>query len=146
VARRRAIPIADDLPQRHLLVLINATQTVNAAYIFGLMWMPAVAAILTCRILGRPLRTVGLGTWNGRYVLIGYLIPIAYCLVASLGIWLFGFGGFPNTEFVRQTADAFGLGEAPDWVVIAMFVVLTGRLACCRASSPPPARSAGVGF
>jgi hypothetical protein len=28
-------------------VLINATQTVNAAYIFGLMWMPAVAAILT---------------------------------------------------------------------------------------------------
>jgi hypothetical protein len=73
VARRRAIPIADDLPQRHLLVLINATQTVNAAYIFGLMWMPAVAAILTCR----PLRTVGLGTCNGRYVLIGYLIPIA---------------------------------------------------------------------
>jgi membrane protease YdiL (CAAX protease family) len=107
-------------------VLINATQTVNAAYIFGLMWMPALAAILTCRILGRPLRMLGLGTWNGRYVLIGYLIPIAYCLVASLGIWILGFGGFPNTEFVRTTADAFGLGEAPDWVVIAMFVVLTG--------------------
>ena len=94
MARRRPIPIADDLPQRHLLVLINATQTVNAAYIFGMVWMPAVAAILTCRILGRPLRTVGLGTWNGRYVLIGYLIPIAYCLVASLDIWLFGFGEF----------------------------------------------------
>jgi membrane protease YdiL (CAAX protease family) len=46
--------------------------------------------------------------------------------VASLGIWLFGFGGFPNIEFVLQTADTFGLGEAPDWVVIAMFVVLTG--------------------
>jgi membrane protease YdiL (CAAX protease family) len=107
-------------------VLINATQTVNAAYIFGLMWMPAVAAILTCRILGRPLPTLGLWTWNGRYVLIGYLIPIAYCLVAPLGIWLCGSGGFPNTEFVRQTADAFGLGELPDWVVIAMFVVLTG--------------------
>ena len=61
-------------------VLINATQTVNAAYIFGLMWMPAVAAILTCRILGRPLRTLGLGTWNGRYVLIGYLIPMVYLM------------------------------------------------------------------
>jgi len=99
---------------------------VNAAYIFGLMWMPAVAAILTCRILGRPLRTLGLATWNGRYVLIGYLIPIAYCLVASLGIWIFGFGGFPNSDFVQTTADAFGLGRAPDWVVIALFVVLTG--------------------
>ena len=106
--------------------LINATQTVNAAYIFGLMWMPAVAAILTCRILGRPLRTLGLATWNGRYVLIGYLIPIAYCLVASLSIWIFGFGGFPNTDFVQTTAEGFGLGGAPDWVVIAMFVVLTG--------------------
>ena len=106
--------------------LINATQTVNAAYIFGLMWMPAVAAILTCRILARPLRTLGLATWNGRYVLIGYLIPIAYCLVASLGIWIFGFGGFPNSDFVQTTADAFGLGRAPDWVVIALFVVLTG--------------------
>jgi hypothetical protein len=131
-------------------VLINATQTVNAAYIFGLMWMPAVAAILACRILGRPLRSLGLGTLNGRFVLIGYLIPIAYCLLASLGIWIFGFGGFPNTEFVRQTADSFGLGGAPDWVVIAMFVVLTGttgmftgvavatgedRLARCRPSA-----------
>ena len=106
--------------------LINATQTVNAAYIFGLMWMPAVAAILTCRMLGRPLRTLGLATWNGRYVLIGYLIPIAYCLVASLGIWIFGFGGFPNSDFVQTTAEAFGLGGAPDGVVIALFVVLTG--------------------
>jgi len=106
--------------------LINATQTVNAAYIFGLMWMPAVAAILTCRILGRPLRALGFATWNGRYVLIGYLILIAYCLVASLGIWIFGFGGFPNSDFVQTTADAFGLGRAPDWVVIALFVVLTG--------------------
>ena len=98
----------------------------NAAYIFGLMWMPAVAAILTCRMLGRPLRTLGLATWNGRYVLIGYLIPTAYCLVASLGIWIFGFGGFPNSDYVQTTAEAFGLGGAPDWVVIALFVVLTG--------------------
>jgi hypothetical protein len=59
-------------------------------------------------------------------VLIGYLIPIAYCLVASLGIWIFGFGGFPNSDFVQTTAEAFGLGRAPDWVVIALFVVLTG--------------------
>lgn len=107
-------------------VLVNATETVNAAYIFGMMWMPGVAAILTCRILGRPLSSLGLGAWNSRYVLIGYLVPIVYCLVASLGIWILGFGGFPNTEFVRQTADSFGLGTAPEWVVIAMFALLTG--------------------
>jgi membrane protease YdiL (CAAX protease family) len=38
----------------------------------------------------------------------GYLIPIAYCLIASLGTWLFGFGGFPNSEFLGQTAAAAG--------------------------------------
>jgi CAAX protease family protein len=59
-------------------------------------------------------------------VLIGYLNPIIYCLVASLGIWIFGFGGFPNTEFVAKTAEGFGLSGVPDWVVIAMFVILTG--------------------
>ena len=52
-------------------VLIYATQTVNATYRFGMMWTPGVAAILTCRILGRPLRTLGLGTWNRGYVLVG---------------------------------------------------------------------------
>jgi hypothetical protein len=40
-------------------------------------------------------------------VLVGCLIPIAHSLVASLGIWIFGFAGFPNTEFVRQTGDGW---------------------------------------
>ncbi|MCW2688928.1 MAG: hypothetical protein JWR37_3818, partial [Mycobacterium sp.] len=41
--------------------------------------MPWLSAILTRRILRRPLRTLG-WSWNGRYVVIGYLIPIAYRL------------------------------------------------------------------
>jgi hypothetical protein len=82
--------------------LINLTQTVTALYVFALMWMPGVAAVLTCRVLGRPLSTLGLGRWNGRFILISYAIPVAYCLVASLGTWLFGFGGFPNDEFVAR--------------------------------------------
>jgi hypothetical protein len=77
VARRRAIRIADDLPQRHLLGADQRDPDRQRGYIFGLMWMPAVAAILTCRMLGRPLCALGLGTWNGRYVLVSYLIPVA---------------------------------------------------------------------
>lgn len=107
--------------------LLIGTQTVNPLYIFGVMWMPALSAILTCRILHRPMSTLG-WTWNGSYVLVGYLIPIAYCLVASLGIWILGFGGFPNTEFVHSTAQAFGMDGAPDWIIIALFVVLQGTV------------------
>ena len=47
-------------------VLINATQTPNPYYVLLLMWMPGCAALLTCRILRRPLSTLGLGTWNWR--------------------------------------------------------------------------------
>jgi membrane protease YdiL (CAAX protease family) len=105
---------------------IDLTQTVTALYVFALMWMPGVAAILTCRIAGLPLSSLGLGRWNGKFVLIGYLVPIGYCLVASLGTWILGFGGFPNHEFVASTADGLGLRGAPTWVVIALFVALQG--------------------
>ena len=90
--------------------------------------MPAVSALLTCRILRRPFGTLGLGTWNWRYVLIGYLIPIVYCLVASLATWLLGFGGVPNNEFVRTTAETLGLTGTSDWVVIVLFVLLQGTV------------------
>jgi hypothetical protein len=106
-------------------VLINATQTPNPGYIWLLMWMPGVSALLTCRILRRPLSSLG-WSWNWRWVLIGYLIPVAYCLVASLVIWIAGIGGFPNTDVVHKAAALLGLGGAPDWVIIAMFVVLQG--------------------
>ena len=108
--------------------LIIATQTAYATYIYGAMWMPAVSALLTCRILRRPFGTLGLGRWPWRYVLLGYLIPIVYCLVGSLGTWSFGFGGFPNVKFVHQVAEAFGLTGAPDWLVIVIFVLLQGTV------------------
>jgi hypothetical protein len=89
-------------------VLINATQMSNPFYVWLLMWVPGCAALLTCRILRRPLRSMG-WTWNWRYVLIGYLIAIAYCLMASLGIWLSGVGGFPDMDFAHQTAESFAV-------------------------------------
>jgi uncharacterized protein len=105
--------------------LVDITQTAQVLYVTGLMWTPGLAAMRTCRILGRPLSTLG-WTWNARYALIGYVIPIIYCLAASLGIWILGFGGFPNTEFVRHAADSLGMSGAPQWSVIAFFVVLSG--------------------
>jgi uncharacterized protein len=48
--------------------LINLTHAVNAMYDFALMWMPALAAVLTCRRVGRPLISLGLGRWNTEFV------------------------------------------------------------------------------
>jgi len=93
------------------------------------MWMPGVSALLTYRILRRPFATLGLGTWNWRYVLIGYLTPIAYLPGRVARNMLLGFGGFPNTDFVNSTAHTLGLTGTPDWIVIVVFVLLQARSA-----------------
>ncbi len=46
--------------------------------------MPGLAAILTSRIVGLPLSSLRLGRWIGKLVLVGYLIPNAYCLSPRL--------------------------------------------------------------
>jgi hypothetical protein len=53
-------------------------------YVAGLMWSPGFAALLTCRLLGRNLRTLGWSWGSGRYETIAYFIPLAYSAV----IWL----------------------------------------------------------
>jgi len=109
-----------------------------------------LAAIVTCRILGRPLSTLGLSRWSGRFVLTAYLIPIAYYLVTSVFTALFGFGGFPNDEFVTRAADTMGMSGLPTWVVIVVFVLLrgtTGMVAGVGAASwcpSSPGRCPGV--
>ena len=123
-------------------VLINATQTSNPYYIWLLMWMPGISAP-DVPDPAAATEQPGL-TWNWRYVVIGYLIPIIYCLVASLGIWILGFGGFPNTDAVQQ-AEALGLAGAPTWIVIAMFVVVQGCRDGGGVGAAAKRRSAGAG-
>lgn len=52
------------------------------------MWMPALAAILTCRVLGRPLR--------------------------SLGLWIFGFGPVSEHRFRAPVGRGTRLGRDRD--------------------------------
>jgi hypothetical protein len=70
-------------------------------------------------------------------------VPIALLSGRLASIWLLGFGGFPNTDLVRQTADAFGLDGAPAWVVIALFVgvcrLVRARRALWITEAPSPA-------
>jgi CAAX protease family protein len=71
--------------------------------VFGLMWCPGVAGILTILLSRRALRGMG-WKWRGREVWssfgIGFGIPIAYALVAYALIWGLHLGTFPNTKAV----------------------------------------------
>jgi membrane protease YdiL (CAAX protease family) len=91
------------------------------------MWCPGIAALLTCRLLGRPLASLG-WRWDWRYQKAAYLIPIAYAAVAYVAVWISGLGAFPNREFLGQVAERFGWVGAPLWLVLAGYVLLTGTV------------------
>jgi membrane protease YdiL (CAAX protease family) len=104
-------------------VVVNVTGS-PAPWILALMWMPALAAILTCVILGRPLRFLGGSRWSGRYALIGYLIPVGYAIVIYGIVWLTGIGGFPRLDAVDAFAAQAGIAALPEAVRILLFVVV----------------------
>src|SRR5579875_1781542 len=69
-------------------------------YVAGLMWSPGLAALLTCRLLGRNVKTLGWSWGSGRYETIAYFIPLSYATVIYGFVWLTGIGSFFSKEFV----------------------------------------------
>ncbi len=100
-------------------------------YVAALMWCPASAALLTCKILGRDVKTLG-WKWQPRFEVMSYLIPLGYATVAYVIVWITGLGGFYNKQFVTAVGNRFGLGHLPAWVAIAMYFVLAGTTGVIR--------------
>jgi uncharacterized protein len=98
------------------------------AYVGGLMWCPGIAAILTCKHLGRPVSSLGWKWGNTRYQVACYLIPLFYSALIYALVWLTGIGGFYNKGFVESVLEGFGLGPIPPWVGITLYFVFTATI------------------
>jgi uncharacterized protein len=96
----------------------------NGAYELGLMWSPALAAILTCKLTGLPLNTLGWRWGDGPWMWRAFLIPLLYTAIAYAAIWALGLGEFPDAKFVTETRASLGWTNAPDAVVIGGYFVL----------------------
>lgn len=66
----------------------------------ALMWMPALAALATSLLTGRPLRKLGfrLGTW--RHYLVSYDVPLLFCGVVYAVVWATGLGAFDTARLI----------------------------------------------
>lgn len=96
----------------------------GGAYVSGLMWCPAVAALATDHWLGG-----GTGGWRwprARWCWIGYLLPLGYAALAYATVWLAGRGTFPSSTFVAATRNALGLPLTSDGAVVAIAFLLFG--------------------
>lgn len=107
--------------------LILATGHVGGGggvYELGLMWSPALAAILTCKLSGLPLAALGWRWGAGKWMRRAFFIPLLYVAIAYAAIWLLGFGEFPDAKFVSDTRASLGWTNAPDALVVGGYFVL----------------------
>jgi membrane protease YdiL (CAAX protease family) len=84
-----------------------------------------VATILTCLIRKKDLATLGWGGWSWKYQWLSYLVPLLIAFIAYLIIWVAGFGGWYNAEFVLQQMQDYNLSNWSNAGVIAFHLLLT---------------------
>jgi len=96
----------------------------KAVYIFGLMWCPAIAGLVTTLLTKRPFREFGWRLGKPRYLLAGWSIPMAYSLPAYLVVWATGLGGFPNEKGVAAFRSLLHMGSTPTWLLVVVVFVL----------------------
>lgn len=90
----------------------------------GLMWMPALAALLTTWIFGGSVRDFAWTLGDARWLRWAYLTPLCYALPVYLIVWLGGWGGFDPAAFVARTAKTFGMSSLPVSVAWTGYVVI----------------------
>lgn len=122
-------------PFYYFIIRSGSLQTSGGLLTLGLMWMPGLSGILTQLIFEHTLRGMGWKLGKARYLLIAYLVPLAYCLVVYGITWLSGLGGVPNPEFMAVLNVGLGSSAlSPLMQILAYGVslatigVLTGLL------------------
>jgi membrane protease YdiL (CAAX protease family) len=88
----------------------------------ALMWCPALAVVVTCRLLGRDLRSLAWRWPNSRYIAAAYFVPLAYTSVAYGVVWASRRAGW-NSAFVNLVAQDFGLQGFPAAGSLILYVV-----------------------
>lgn len=103
-------------------------------YVLGLMWCPALAGMLTLRLNGRSIADLGWKWGETKYQIRSWFIPLLYAAIAYSIVWIAGFGGFGNSEFLDALVKQMHLGGSR-WISIALGIFLTGTYGLVRGVS-----------
>jgi membrane protease YdiL (CAAX protease family) len=103
-------------------------------YVFGLMWCPALAGMLTLRLNGRSIAELGWKWGETKYQVRSWYIPLLYASVAYAIVWIFRLGAFGNPEFYDSLAKSMHLG-GPPWISVVLGIVLIGTYGLVRSVS-----------
>jgi membrane protease YdiL (CAAX protease family) len=93
-----------------------------------LMLSVGVAAILTCLIRKRRLKTLG-WNWRGwKYAWMSYLVPLGLIAIAYIIIWLAGFGQWYDVDFITEQKSNYNLSQWSDFSIILFHLILTASI------------------
>jgi membrane protease YdiL (CAAX protease family) len=102
--------------------------------ITAIMWCPALAAVVSCRLLGRNFRSLAWSWPKGRYIAAAYLVPLAYAAIAYGAVWALRLGGW-NQELIGLVMQRFGLRGMPSWGVFTLWLLFTATARMIRGLS-----------
>jgi membrane protease YdiL (CAAX protease family) len=77
--------------------------------VFGLMWCPGVASLITRLIFQRNLRGIGWGWGATRWQALAYLLPPVMALVVYGLVWVTGIGGVSGEPLTAAVARGAGV-------------------------------------
>jgi membrane protease YdiL (CAAX protease family) len=93
---------------------------------------PALAAIITKLIYDRNIRGLGWGWGKSKYQLVSYVLPFVLTSIGFGLIWLFGFGGFYNTDFILEAqnglADKLGLDIVSPYLIMWVLILVNATI------------------
>lgn len=90
-----------------------------------LMWVPGIAAIISSLIARKSIRGFGWG-FSGKWILIGWFLPLMYGLMAYGVIWLIGLGDLPSDTFLERARFTLGMESGNDMlIIISAFFYIT---------------------
>ncbi|WP_299800279.1 type II CAAX endopeptidase family protein [uncultured Maribacter sp.] len=108
----------------------------SSIYIGGLMWCPAIAAILTLKLRGGSISSLNWSVGNWKYIRLSYFVPALYVIITYAIIWFLGFGDFATKELIMEWAKELGLvgiGTLNPTVALFIAVILLGTVGVIRA-------------
>jgi membrane protease YdiL (CAAX protease family) len=102
--------------------------------ITAVMWCPALAALVTCRLVGRSFRSLAWRWPEGRHIAAAYFIPLAYAAIAYGAVWALRLGGW-NSELVTLVTQRFGLRGMPACGAFTLWFLFTATAGMIRGLS-----------
>ncbi|MGB7151450.1 MAG: type II CAAX endopeptidase family protein [Terriglobales bacterium] len=102
--------------------------------ITAVMWCPALASLVTCRLMGRSFRSLAWRWPEGRYLAVAYFLPLGYAAIAYGSVWALRLGGW-NSDLVGLVTQRFGLRGMPQWGVFALWLLFTSTAGLIRGLS-----------